>query len=64
MGNWDEREALRDAEARVRQLTGEIELLRAELNRKIDEAADLMQRVTSTGKTSSHPQTRRAGKES
>jgi hypothetical protein len=61
VGNWEEREAVRDAETRLRQLTGEIELLRAEMNRKIDEAADLMRRINSLGGTSSRPRTRGAG---
>jgi hypothetical protein len=64
VASWDEIEALRDAEVRLRQLTGEIELLRVELNRKIDEAADMLQRISSLGATSSDPRTQRAGKES
>jgi hypothetical protein len=58
----EQREALRAAEARFRQLSAEIELLRAELNRKIDEAVDLMKRISSWP-TSSHFGELRAGDE-
>jgi hypothetical protein len=56
----DDRDAVRTAERRLRQLTTEIEVLRLELNRKIDEAADLTVRINSQG-SSSNPRTRRAG---
>jgi hypothetical protein len=68
MGSADERDALRDAEARMRQVTAEIELLRyapahsSDLGRKIDEAAELMERIGSRVATSSRSCTKRAGK--
>jgi hypothetical protein len=64
MGDSDDRDALRTAERRVRELTAQIELLRLELNRKIDEAADLMSRIRSAGGSSSNSRPRRAEKES
>ena len=63
MVNSDELEALRDAEAGCAS-SQEIELLRVELNRKIDEAADLVKRISLLSAISSHPRTQRAGKES
>jgi hypothetical protein len=55
MDDSDDRDAVRTAERRLRQLADEIELLRLELNRKIDEAAYLMSRIRSPGGSSSNP---------
>jgi hypothetical protein len=55
MDDSDDRDAVRAAERRLRQLSSEIELLRAELNRKIDEAAELMSRISSSSGSSSKP---------
>jgi hypothetical protein len=44
----------KDAQERLFQLTDEIEHLRVDLARKIDEAAEIMGRINSLDETSSH----------
>ena len=52
-----------DLIARFHQLTEEIDQLRLELGRKIDEAAELMTRISLVDATSSHSGSRLAGQD-
>ena len=58
MSNSGDPRARPEAEARLLQLTEEIDQLRIDLGRKIDEAAELMQRVSSLHATSSEDDSR------